>query len=257
METQLADFVSAGFFVTREVDRPSYVSTDLLPDRIVSASACIAPFIPDTWCIEWTQDSPDCRADDAKAFALDSGALGKVTAWVTPRFGKTIGWPNVLKDINSAKDLVDLFLSSLPDVKVLELGLHRSMTAEFSREAEPPPQKPGFGPTGRQGVHEVILQGNPPAQGGNILGFEPLVFDGSLSCSWLCNSLDTVVEQVLGIRPSQYGLIGAFDDARRCVAYISRDEVGAEPGLWLPWLIIDHTQRVLQDRSRVRGEPHR
>jgi hypothetical protein len=257
METQLADFVSAGFFVTREVDRPSYVSTDLLPDRMVSASACVAPFIPDTWCIEWTQDTPECRAEDAKAFALDSAALGKVTAWVTPRFGKTIGCPNVLKDFDSAKDLVDLFLGSLLDVKVLELGLHRSMTEEFSREAEPPPQKPEFVSTGRQGVHEVILQGNPPAQGGNILGFEPLVFDCSLSCSWLCNGLDTVVEQTLGIRPNQYGFIGTFDDARRCVAYISRDEVGAEPGLWLPWLIIDHTQRVQQDKSSVCGKPRR
>jgi hypothetical protein len=48
MEIQLSDFVSAGFLVTREVDRPSYVSAELLPARIVSASGCIAPFVPDT-----------------------------------------------------------------------------------------------------------------------------------------------------------------------------------------------------------------
>ena len=37
-----------------------------------------------------------------------------------------------------------------------------------------------------------------------------------------------------------HGLIGTFAEARKCVKYISRADVGAEPELWLPWLIIDH-----------------
>lgn len=250
METLLSDYCSAGFLVTREVDRPSYVSTDLLPDRIFSASGCISPRIPDTWCIEWTQDTLGSRIEDAEAFALDSAALDKVTAWATQRFDKAIRWPNVIMDIHSALELVDLFLGALPDIRVFELGLHRSMTDEFCREAEPPPQEPGFAPMGRQGVHEALLEANTPIPGGGILGFEPLVLDGSLSCSWLCNGLETVVAETLEIRPNKHGLIARFDDARRCVEYISRDDVGAEPGLWLPWLMIDHTnaeERVYAD----------
>jgi hypothetical protein len=242
MYIQLSDFISAGFLVTREVDRPSYVSAELLPPRIFSASGCIAQFIPDTWCIEWAQNTPEQRVEDAATFGLDSIDMKAITAWTTPRFSTSIRWPNVIADVDTAKELVNRFLGTLSDVKVLQLGLHRSMTDGFCHEAEPPPQKPGFAPMGRQGVHEMILEGNPVAQGGHILGFEPLVFNHCLSCSWLCNGLDTVIAQAIGIKPNQYGLIEGFGEAHKCVEYISRDDVGAEPGLWLPWLIIDHTE---------------
>ncbi len=241
MAVQLSDFISAGFLVTREVERPSCMSARLLPARIVSASDCIAPFAPDTWCIEWTNDTQERRVGSAGAFGLDSQTLEELTAWATERFDRTIRWPNVITDLDTAGELVGRFFGSLPEVRALELCLHRSMTQSLCQEAEPPPQEPGFAPNGRQGVHEVILQGRPPAHGGNVLGFEPLVFDCSLSHSWLCNGLETQVEQALGIIPNRYGLLGSSEEAIRCVEYISRDDVGAEPGLWLPWLLVDHT----------------
>jgi len=242
MKKQYSEYISAGFFVTREMDRPAYVSTELLPARIVSASGCIAPFAPDTWCIEWTHDTQEQRAEGARAFGLESQSLDEITAWVTAQFDKSIRWPNVIIDLETAKELVSRFLIKLPDVKVLELGLHRSMTKDFCQKAEPLPQEPGFAPIGRQGVHEVILEKKSLSTGGYILGFEPLVFNYTLSCSWLCNSLDTQVEQALGVRPNQFGLIDSFEEARKCIEYISHADIGAEPGLWLPWLVIDHSE---------------
>ena len=242
MEPKLSDFRSAGFVVTREVNRPSYISSILLPNRIISASVCIAPFAPGIWCIEWTGDTQDQRLENARQFGLNSQALNDITAWVKPRFGTTIRWPNVIVDIDTAKELVDRFLISLPDVKVLELGLHRSMIQHFCRKAETASQNRSFAPMGKHGLFEVILEAKPVTQFGKILGFEPLVFDYSLSCSWLCNSLDTAVWETLGIKPNHQGFIEKFDDACRCVNYISRSDVGAEPGLWLPWLIIDQTE---------------
>ncbi len=244
MEAQRSDFISAGYLVTREVDRPAYFSADLLPARIISASSCIASFVPDTWCIEWTQDAQDKRIKGAAAFGLPIQALEKVTAWATPRFGKSIRWPNVMVDLETAMDLVRCFLTTVPGVKVIELALHRSMTDGFCHKAEPPAQIPGFAPVGRKGIHEVILEGKSLSQAGVVLGFEPLVFDHGLSHSWLCNNLDAVLAQALGIKPNRYGLLESIDEARRGVEYIARDDVGAEPGLWLPWLIIDHTERV-------------
>jgi len=242
MET-LSDFTSAGFIVTREVDRPSWMSAELLPPRIVSASGCIAPLIPDTWCIEWTQDTQEQRIERAGAFGLDSAVLAEITAWVTARFDDTILWPNVMVDLETARELASRFLHATPDVKVLELALHRSMTESFCHETEPPPQKPGFAPIGRQGVHEAILEGKPATRSGKVLGFEPLVFNYTLSCSWLCNGLETAIHRTLGIRPNPYGLIANLEEACKCVEYISRPDVGAEPGLWLPWLLVDHSRR--------------
>lgn len=244
MTPALSEFVSAGFVVTRLIARPPYVSAELLPEKIVSASGCIASFVPDTWCIEWTQDSLESRVEEARAFGLDAEALSKITARLTPQFGSSIGWPNVIFDYHVASQLVERFFDKVPDVKLLELALHNSLTARFCSEAEPPPQQPGFAPIGHQGVHEAILKGRSPTESGNVLGFEPVVFDQSLSCTWLCNSLDTSVAEHLGIRPNPSGMVGEFEDACSCVEYISREDVGAEPGLWLPWLIIEHPTKL-------------
>ncbi|HEU5171320.1 MAG TPA: hypothetical protein VFU46_12320 [Gemmatimonadales bacterium] len=76
---------------------------------------------------------------------------------------------------------------------------------------------------------------------GRRLGFEPLVFYHALGCSWLCNGLDRLVARDVGIRPNASGLLADADEAHRAVEYISRDDVGAEPGLWLPWLLVEHS----------------
>lgn len=242
MAPPLSEFCSGGFAITRPASRPSYVSADLLPERIVSVSACISKFIPDTWCIGWTGDSEESRVEEAQAFDINRQTVSKVIDWVTPRFGSELGWPNIVFDLETAWQLVEQFVSnSTDDVKILELGLHQSFIEIFCNEAEPPPQQPGFAPIGRQGIHEAILQNRPVRLDGSVLGFEPLVFEGSLSHSWLCNSLETPVAEHLQIRPNSVGMIEQFEDACACVDYISADEVGAEPGLWLPWLIIEHS----------------
>jgi hypothetical protein len=217
-----------------------------LPEQIISASGCIATFIPDTWCIEWTQDTSKNRSEEAKTFGLDDSRVLDMIKWVTPKFNDTIVWPNIVIDITVAVRLVGTFLSNLPDVRLLEIALHKSQTDEFCLVAEPPPQQPGFAPNGRQGVHEAILKTKSPSKDGHVLGFEPLVFDYSLSCSWLCNRLDTVVAEHLNIRPNQHGFVETFAEACQCVEYISKNDVGAEPGLWLPWLLLDHSEKVRQ-----------
>ena len=70
------------------------------------------------------------------------------------------------------------------------------------------------------------------------MGFELLaMMFGLLTCSWVCNGLEAVCAEHLQVQPNEYGSIPEYADARRCAEYVSRDEVGAEPGLWLPWLI--------------------
>jgi hypothetical protein len=240
MKPALSEFTSAGFMITRPVTRPSCFSADLLPERIVSLSRCISNFVPDTWCIEWTQDSRENRLEEARRFDLDAAGLARLTARVTPHFGTSLGWPNTVFDHQLAVQLVEILLAGVPDVTLLELGLHSSLTKRFCREAEPPAQQPGFAPNGRHGLYEAILKRRSLSEGGHVLGFEPLVIEDSLSHSWLCNRLETPVAEHLGIRPNSSGMIDTFEDACRCVEYISREDVGAEPGLWIPWLIIEH-----------------
>lgn len=237
-------FTSAGFLVTRRVERPDYLSPDLLPEKIISASSCICSFIPDTWAIEWTGDTGESREEEASIFGLESSQLEKVIEWVNPLLNKDIGWPNVCFRLDTAREIKRLFLPSLDDVVIIELALPDSLVDSFKEEAKPSAQDKFAGIFGRQGVYEAVLKGQRASSAGRTLGFEPLVYDGALSCSWLCNGLEKEVRENLGIYPNKQGLIKAFKDAQRCVDYISKEEVGAEPGLWLPWLLIEHPAKA-------------
>jgi hypothetical protein len=237
-------YISAGFFITRLIPRTPYLNSQLLPNELISASRCFAPQIPDTWTIEWTHETDERRVKQANEFYLDESHLSHIITWITSRFGTEIGWPNICFSFDTAQQLVRTFLKHTPHIRVLELGLHQQHVQALCREAEPGPPEPGYAPTGRQGVHEAILQQRPIMASGNVLGFEPLVFEYSLSCSWLCNGLETEIWKQLKITPNVYGLIAAYREAMRCIEYISRDDVGAEPGLWLPWLLIDHSIEV-------------
>jgi hypothetical protein len=89
-----------------------------------------------------------------------------------------------------------------------------------------------------RGFLSAVASGQAIPSGGTSLGYEPLALDcGQFQHSWLCNSLEQHCADVLGVRPGPSGLIDDFADARRCCDEINREEVGAEPGLWLPILL--------------------
>ena len=240
MKTDLSEYLSAGYCIAKRVTRPTYTSEALLPSKILSLSPCIGVFVPDTWCISWTGDDATLRAEKAKAFDLSSEVFERLTEWVTERMDQDIGWPNVCYSLETAKSLVRKFLQPDHDLVVVGLGLHRQYREVFCRTAEPPPSQEGYAPMGRQGIHSAILKEETLKNGGKPLGFEPLVFNHSLSDSWLCNGLEVVIAHQLGIVPNASGLIDDIESAAKCVECISSENVNAEPGLWLPWLLVEY-----------------
>lgn len=116
----------------------------------------------------------------------------------------------------------------------------QEFVAMLCREAESK-QHEGFAPVGRQGVHEAFLKHRCTSGRGTPLGFEPLLSDCMPSCSWLCNGLETVVAEQLRIQPNGAGLIETNEEVRSAMSSFAREEISAEPGLWLPWLIIHYS----------------
>lgn len=242
MSCILSDFVAGGYFITRYVKRPEFVSPGLLPEKIVSLSSCICPFIPDCWAIEWTTTDNDSRLKAAKKFELTQDTFKDLTQWVTSRFDKEIGWPNVCYSLETAQTLKHQFLSDLSESTILGIGLHKSYVERFKNFTAPAETKPGYAPEGENGVRFCIKKGDHLKEG-NVLGFEPIVtheVTKTLEDSWLCNSLESEVNSELGISLNRNGFIDKFDNATKAVEYIARDKVGAEPGLWLPWMIVQY-----------------
>ena len=233
---------SAGFIVTRRVPRPEYSAADLLPSLIVSASSDLAGFIPDVWSIAWCGVDPADRRAEAAKLGIAPERVDGLVAAVTTRIAdaERYGWPNIAYTLDAAWEMARL---AAPEggLTVLELGLAAVDVPSLLEASAPPETAPGSARLGEPGVRVALRLNRSVLATGRALGFEPLCFNVALGCSWLCNGLEVPVARELGIRPNSSGLLSDPEEARRAVAYISRDDVGAEPGLWLPWLLLEHS----------------
>lgn len=233
--------LSAGFLLVKPVARPSYVSAQLIPNEVISASDCICPQFPGPYAISWCSTPDDERASLLAAVGVPQDLHGRAIDWATTVFGETYGWPGVFYTADAAREAKAQFLAAAESVKVIGLGLPEEFAAEFVGAATPPTSPPGYAPNGESGYRECVRQTNRLPPGGRPLGFEPLNLQlGMLEDSWLCNGLEEHCALTLQIRPSGNGLLASVEEAIRCCAEIAREEVGAEPGPWYPFLLVEY-----------------
>ena len=226
-----------GYYLTRFFDRSAYMSGDLLPMRLLSASACLANFIPDDWAMEWCRRPDTDRVATSREFGVGPDALSSISDWATKNLvdGGAFGWPNVFPRWEDAIQFATLFLKPDPDLILIGLGLHESFSALFLEETRC---------TSEDSLPLGLFLGiNSAARlrpGGFILRWEVLGYNACIFHSWLCNGLEKNVDAHFGIRPGRYGLIQSETDAVRAAEFCGREETGAEEGLWLPWLVVQY-----------------
>ena len=68
--------VSAGYFITRLSPRREYLSPELIPSQIISASDCLVPVIPQGWTFDWV---PERELEDRLVEIVKFGILPKQT----------------------------------------------------------------------------------------------------------------------------------------------------------------------------------
>jgi hypothetical protein len=232
---------SAGFLLIKPVVRPSYVSAQLIPDEVISASDCICPQFPGPYAISWCNTPDQDRVSLLTLTGVSQELHGRAIEWATAEFGQTYGWPGVFYTADAAYDARARFIAEPETVKVIGLGLSEELVPDFVNEAMPPMSPPGYAPSGQSGYLECVKRGKPLPPGGRLLGFEPLNLQlGMLEDSWLCNGLERHCATTLQVRPSANGLLASFEEAMRCCAEINRDEIGAEPGPWYPFLLAEY-----------------
>jgi len=213
----------------------------LLPDQIVSASECICPQFPDTSAIDWVKVSEEARFEALDAVGLPVERRSDARAWATDAFEVAFGWPGVFFTAIGAIEARRRFFGDESKLKVIGLGLPRHWVERFMAEASPPPPAPGFAPQGESGYLQTVKRLGSLAAGSRRLGFELLNVEvGQIGHSWLCNGLETHCANIPGVRPGENGLIETLESAERCRNEVAREEVGAEPGLWLPWLLVEY-----------------
>jgi hypothetical protein len=239
---QVREFVSAGYYLTRRARPSPCTAGKLIPNTFISASSCICDFFPDSWTIRWSSDERQERERAATDFGIPADKIDAVIEWATAAFQKMFGWPNAFYSLDAAVAARREFVAREVDVAVFGLALQRNDAARFLEVEKPRDTTPGYSQGGETGIYECLKSQSILEPGGRHIGFELLAtMFGILTCSWLCNGLETVCAEELSVKPNEYGLIADYSDARRCAEYVSRDEIGAEPGLWLPWLITTYS----------------
>jgi hypothetical protein len=236
MEPDRESYRFAGYLVTERVEGDEF--DERLPTPFITTSPCLARFVPDTWSLAWTSDTTEDREKAAARLGLNRSNLQAITALVTAGFDDgRFGWPNV---VMSTEGLVAL-MALLPPARrwvAVGLGLHHRHISRFLDWTAPPAG------AGADGGHILLARGTPLPAGGRALGFELLGIESPSAQphSWLCNRLDLTFADTLGARSNSDGLLATEAEAEAATAQIAEGKAPCEPGLWLPFLLIDYTR---------------
>ena len=223
-----------GFVITRDVARLPFFGGPL-PPSLPTVSRCIAPAIPGTWCVSWTKAGAAERTEAANALGLASDARETLVPVVDRLFEESALDFDFIRTEDAVRAILDVVRGS-PALRVIGVALPADcvdeLLAEVGRDAD----------ASSQAVAAALAAHRAPPSGGTALGYEPLCAD-SLALpmhSWLCNALVPILEQRLGAVTNEHGLIADRDTAITLCRIFTEEELG-EPGLWLPWLLIDYT----------------
>ena len=150
----------------------------------------------------------------------------------------------------AARTIARMFLSKAQGLELWGLGVRRPVLEDLREGTAPPPQQPGYAPTGASGVHLVTELDQPLAAGGTPLGHEPLIAD--VGCSFNSPAAlhldEAAVWRGLGVQPNEHGLIDSYDEALAgCREFAGAKVAGPAPQSgWFPGLIVRYS---LESRS--------
>ncbi len=226
MQIDLKKFVVGGYFLFKQADKADYMAS-FLPSKIISASSCIVDMFPEVWSVDSIKTPAQVKSL-ANHYNVSVEKLPEILNWVENNCESEIGLGNTFHSVSKAKEFASLFYD-VSELNVIGIGLSHKLVVDYLKEEDE-----------EYGVYRLLKQEKKLESGGEILGFEVLGNEYNSFHSWLCNGLEKDCKKEFGIIPNQNGFIKTFEKAQKCAEYANRDEVGAEPCLWLPWLILEY-----------------
>jgi hypothetical protein len=225
--------LSGGFFLTQPVAIPKL---ERIPSQgFLTVSKCLGEFVPDDWVYWNPEDRRAERAERAEALGIQLGVLDGLKTWCTEQFKerRTLGYPNVIFDIETARALVEQVLGhrSQP-LTLLGIGLPFRVSGQFFEKLKPVTRgssEISFGvPTMLQAG--VAIPGGGDSLGFDALGYEP--HDGTFHSSKCYKVGDSEISQ---ISFNAYGYCPTLSEATKLCEIHSKGS--AEEIAWLPWEI--------------------
>jgi len=242
----LSDFVFGGYVITRPITTAEFAHLETFDDQLVTASDCLAVFLPDAWTLSWTHEAKS-RDRSLAAFGINPVQLDKLVPLVDDLFNrKRLLWARFMSDWEAVEAVLEAAKPSSA-CRVLGLGIHADLVSGFIEDAGEL-QDPESTLVGLLSKRLLVPEGGSP------LGFEILGFEAGCTSahSWLCNLQRQVAERH-GVHPELNGLLSHYQVAKQWADEITREQL-AEPVLWLPWLVVEYPapsrQHGTQEKNR-------
>lgn len=118
--------ISGGFYVTRILQKPEGLG-ELLPDRLLTLSACLTEFLPDSWTFEWASHTDSERVAALEDLGLTAEVLPLIRQSVDAAFAAgELGWPNVWQSLRAAQALLASPGIADRDLLLVELAIPKT-----------------------------------------------------------------------------------------------------------------------------------
>ncbi|MBS2022447.1 MAG: hypothetical protein JST92_08560 [Deltaproteobacteria bacterium] len=229
------DFVCAGYFLTKRIGpgRPGAGYLTLSPDR--------TPFYPDTWAISWAQVSDEARQSRAAALGLPPGSLQTLVPETTALFDRHFFWPNFIRSVLDAKDLVRL-LPPLPGLTLLGCEIATDEADRLLRAHPPAPRDPSKPQVRPGGMLDMLRLRRPLEDWGSQRGFDVLCIDHGLI--WHTHLDLNLARSAYDTPLTVDGLLPEYADATRAVEVLRKRDMTVPPRVYVPARIVSYDQAL-------------
>ncbi len=236
---------AAGYYLIKVTPRLDWLS-ELLSERVVSASRCICPQFPGSYAYSVGPGIKKERAAKFDELGIQQSDRRTVIEWATVNFGESFGWTNTFFEVGTTQKTRDRFFEPHQEMTVVGLGLPEQFLDCFRSACRSSNVGQPLEPTG---LMQMVEKDLPLESGGEVLGYELLnISHGLLSCSWSCFNLEEELTKRLDFQLNPFGLVSDLADAERCFEYLEAlelsddsgpwSELKADPGPWIPWALV-------------------
>lgn len=233
----LSDYRLGGYFLSRLTGAVDCTGTTLRKVSLASDHSG-RRFVPDDWTYSWVSAHWSDRLRAASPFGMTEEDVRALVSEVTDGVGLNVEPYSVCCDLDSARRIHDRFLRRAADIELWGVGLHTSLVPDFTAFYRPLPALPGFAPIAPAIGFTMVQKGAALAPGGELLGHELLISDGSGFNSVESRHGDEVeLLRAAGAHVNEHGLISDFATAVRLMDFVPPIQHIA-PGGWFPWLIV-------------------
>jgi hypothetical protein len=243
-QMELEEYVCGGYFIVRAANSSGPVEfceickAKLPPGEIVTMSTCLTITLPHHWAYQWVKVSDEKRRRKGQFWGLGDSDLNDFINWITQQqLAGTIGYPNALRTLDTARDLLRRFPISRNGWNLLGMGLRRDNAESFVAEYAPIRENELL-----PDIAEAVSREVAPDPSGQIIGYEVLAWEIDGFHSWFCSLSKKDVSQELGIRSRPNGLLESYDDAVKIASAAVQPHDAAPFGsvAWYPWAVVSY-----------------